>query len=300
MPEKMHTRHLDVPLVRRLLKAQFPKWADLPVRPVDHDGWDNTTFRLGDEMSVRLPSHAVYEPQIIKEHEWLPKLAPQLPLPIPISLALGEPSDDFPLRWSVRRWVEGEIALRAPVDDLVRFATDVGGFLSALYAVDASGGPAAGPHSFWRGGPLSIYEFETRQAIETFGDRIDAAACAEVMDAALATTWDREPVWVHGDIVPDNLLVRDGQLSAVIDFGCSAIGDPACDLIMTWAFFSGPSREAFRAALTLDDETWKRGRGWVMWKALTVLAREIDTGSDEEWLYSRLMDEVLADAGANQ
>lgn len=293
MPEKTHTRHLDVPLVRRLLKAQFPQWADLPVRPVEHDGWDNTTFRLGDDMSVRLPSHAAYEPQVMKEHEWLPKLAPHLPLPIPVPLAMGEPSEDFPLHWSVRRWVEGEIALRAPVDDLVTLATDVGGFLTALYAIDASGGPAAGPHSFWRGGPLSIYEPEARQAIETLGDRIGAAACTEVMDAALATTWDSKPIWVHGDIAPDNLLVRECRLSAVIDFGCSAVGDPACDLFMTWAFFSGPSREAFRAALKLDDATWARGRGWVMWKALIVLAREIDTGSDEEWLYRRLMDEVL-------
>jgi aminoglycoside phosphotransferase (APT) family kinase protein len=236
----------------------------------------------------------------MKEHEWLPKLAPRLPLPIPVSLAMGEPSEDFPLRWSVRRWVDGEIALHAPVHDLVAFANDVGGFLTALYAIDASSGPAAGPHSFWRGGPLSIYELEARQAIETLGDRIDGAACTEVMDAALARTWDREPVWVHGDIAPDNLLVREGRLSAVIDFGCSAVGDPACDLFMTWAFFSGPSREAFRAGLKLDEATWTRGRGWVMWKALIVLAREIDTGSDEEWLYRRLMDEVLADGVASR
>ena len=295
MPEKKHTKHLDVPLVRRLLKAQFPQWADLSVRPVEHDGWDNTTFRLGDDMSVRLPSHAAYEPQVMKEHEWLPKLAPQLPLPIPVSLAMGEPSEDFPLRWSVRRWVEGEIALHAPVDDPVTLANDVSGFLTALYAIDASGGPAAGPHSFWRGGPLSIYELEARQAIETLGDRIDAAACTDLMDAALATTWDREPIWVHGDIAPDNLVVREGRLSAVIDFGCSAVGDPACDLFMTWAFFSGPSRDAFRTALNLDDATWMRGRGWVMWKALIVLAREIETGSDDEWLCRRLMNEVLAD-----
>jgi aminoglycoside phosphotransferase (APT) family kinase protein len=295
VPEKTHTKHLDVPLVRRLLMAQFPQWADLPVRPVEHDGWDNTTFRLGDDMSVRLPSHAVYEPQVTKEHEWLPKLAPHLPLPIPVSLAMGEPSEDFPLHWSVRRWVEGDIALRAPISDLVTFASDVARFLTALYAIDASSGPAAGPHSFWRGGPLSIYELETRRAIETLGDRIDGAACTAILDAALATSWDHDPVWVHGDIAPDNLLVRDGRLSAVLDFGCSAVGDPACDLFMTWAFFSGPSRDAFRAGLDLDEGTWARGRGWVMWKSLIVLAREIGKGSSDEWLFRRLMDEVLAE-----
>lgn len=295
MPRKTHTEHLDVPLVRRLLAAQFPEWADLPIRPVEHDGWDNTTFRLGNDKSVRLPSHAAYEPQVTKEHEWLPKLAPQLPLPIPVSLAMGTPSEDFPLHWSVRRWVEGEIALHSPVEDLTTFAEEVAAFLRALQGINASNGPAAGPHSFWRGGPLSIYELEARRAIEALGDHIDVDACTDVMDAALATTWDREPVWVHGDIAPDNLLVKDGHLSAVIDFGCSAIGDPACDLFMDWAFFSGESREAFRSGLGLDDATWARGRGWVMWKALIVLAREIDTSSDEEWLYRRLMDEVLAD-----
>lgn len=306
MPEKTHTKQLDVPLVRRLLEAQFPQWADLPLRPVEHDGWDNTTFRLGDDMSVRLPSHAAYEPQVTKEHEWLPKLAPQLPLPIPISLAMGEPSDDFPLRWSVRRWVDGEIALRAPIDDLALFASDVAGFLTALYSIDATGGPPAGLHSHFRGGALTgpsfhpapecrSFDVQTRRAMAVLGDRVDRVACTEVWEAALTTSWDREPVWVHGDIAPDNLLVRDGRLSAVIDFGCSAVGDPACDLLMAWAFFSGPSREAFRAGLDLDDATWARGRGWVIWKALIVLAREIDTGSGEEWLFRRLMDEVLAE-----
>lgn len=296
MPEKTHTKHLDVQLVRRLLLEQFPQWADLPVRPVDHDGWDNTTFRLGEDMSVRLPSHAAYEPQVIKEHEWLPRLAPQLPLPIPVSIALGEPSEDFPLRWSVRGWIDGTIASRAPIDDPVRLATDIGAFLTALYAIDASGGPDAGPHSFWRGGPLSIYEPEARQALEQLGPRIDAAACSQVLDAALATTWDRDPVWVHGDIAPDNLLVRNGRLSAVIDFGCSAVGDPACDLFMAWAYFSGPSRDAFEASLRLDEGTWARGRGWVMWKALIVLAREIGSGSSDEAWSRRLMDDALADA----
>lgn len=306
VPEKMHAKHLDVPLVRRLLEAQFPHWADLPIRPVEHDGWDNTTFRLGDDMSVRLPSHVAYESQVTKEHEWLPRLAPQLPLAIPVSLAMGEPSDDFPLRWSVRRWVEGDIALDAPIADLVAFAGDVADFLTALYSIDAAGGPSAGMHSHFRGGALTgpafhpdrerrNFDSQTREAIAILHDRVDVDACTEVWDAALASTWDREPVWVHGDIAPDNLLVRNGRLSAVIDFGCSAVGDPACDLFMAWAFFSGPSRDAFRAGLNLDDATWARGRGWVMWKALIVLAREIDTGSGEEWLFRRLLDEVLAE-----
>ncbi len=292
---KAHTEHLDVPLVRRLLTAQFPEWADLPIRPVEFDGWDNTTFRLGDDMSVRLPSHAHYEAQVSKEHLWLPQLASLLPLPIPVSIAMGTPSSDFPLHWSVRRWLEGEIAAIGTINDQVRFAEDLAAFLVTMQQIDPEGGPPAGPHSFWRGGPLATYDKETRVAIEALTGRIDAEACTVTWEAALSEPWTRSPVWVHGDIAPDNLLVRDGRLGAVIDFGCSAVGDPACDLVITWTFFSGESRDAYRAGLTLDDATWARGRGWALWKALIVLARSIDSDPDQAADCRRVISEVLAD-----
>ena len=294
-PRKTHAEHLDVSLVRRLLLSQFPEWADLPIRPVEFDGRDNTTFRLGDDMSVRLPSHAAYEQQVEKEHHWLPRLAPLLPLPIPVPLVVGVPSADFPLHWSVRRWIEGEILQRAPVHDQLQFVGDLTAFVVALQRCDSNGGPPAGPHSFWRAGPLAIYDKETRDAIEALNDRIDAKSCTEVWEVALAETWTAAPVWVHGDIAPDNLLVRDGRLSAVIDFGCSAVGDPACDLVMAWTYFSGESREAFRAGIALDDPTWARGRGWALWKALIVLARTIDSDPEEATNARRVITEVLAD-----
>ena len=263
---------IDASLAARLVAAQFPHWASLPVRPVDPGGWDNRTFHLGDTMLVRLPSAARYVAQVEKEQRWLPTLARNTCLPIPTPLGLGAPSGDYPWPWSIYGWLDGETATVGHIVDLSQFATDLGGFLTALQRVDATGGPLAGPHSFHRGGPLATYDAETRKAVAKLGDRIDAAAVMEVWDAALAATRDGPPVWVHGDVAAGNLLVKDGRLSAVIDFGCSAVGDPACDLAIAWTFFEGESRQAFRTALALDPATWVRGRGWTLWKALIVWA----------------------------
>jgi aminoglycoside phosphotransferase (APT) family kinase protein len=306
MPEKTHTKHLDIPLVRRLLKAQFPQWADLPIRPVEHDGWDNRTFRLGDSMSVRLPSNAAYEPQVAKEHEWLPKLAPQLPLPIPVSLAMGEPSEAFPMRWSVRQWVEGEIALRAPIDDLVAFAEELADFLVVLQRIHTIGGPAPGQHSYFRGCSVTFDDpsrfqrtpgnWAVRESIANLGDEVDAALAIEVWEAALAAGEPDRPVWVHGDVAPSNLLVVNGRLSAVIDWGCSAFGDPACDLGIAWTFFSGDSREAFRERLSLDRETWARARGWALWVPLYRLADLVgQPGPRQDAYWRSTINEIFQD-----
>ena len=292
-------------LVSRLVAMQFPQWAHLPVAPVDLDGHDNTTFRLGDELSVRLPSAEDYVPQVEKEHRWLPVLAPHLPLPIPEPVARGVPAPGFPRPWSVYRWRPGEPAIAERVRDETRLATDLAGFLSALYAVDPTGGPAAGAHSFFRGGPLTTLDADVRQAITQLAHELDADAATAVWEAALATVWERPPVWVHGDIANSNLLVMNGRLSAVLDFGCSAVGDPACDLAIAWTFFVDESRRAFRGALALDDGTWARGRGWALWKALVThvkLVRSdtyaVDAAHRFGWrLSSRgVLDEVLTNA----
>ncbi len=285
---------IDAALVRRLIAAQFPRWADLPVRPVASQGWDNRTFRLGEAMAVRLPSHRRYVAAIEKEHAWLPRLSPHLPLPIPAPLAIGTPGDGYPWPWSVNRWLEGEPAAVAPIGDRQRFAADLAAFLAALQRIDATDGPPAGRHSFWRGGPLVTYDAETREAIAALGDRIDAAAAAEVWDAALAAAWAGPPVWAHGDIAPGNLLVREGRLSAVIDFGQACVGDPACDLAIAWTFFAGEDRTAFHAGLPLDAATWARARGWCLWKALIVFAglSANPAGAEE---CQRIIGDVIAD-----
>lgn len=290
---------IDAALAGRLVAAQFPQWADLPIRPVAKGGWDNRTFHLGDRMILRLPSHARYAAQVEKEQRWLPRLARDLPLPIPVPLAKGEPAEDYPWPWSVYGWLDGETASAGRIDDPARFAADLAGFLAALQRIDATDGPAAGPHSFWRGGPLSTYDAETRAAIAALGDRIDAPAVTAVWDAALAADWNGVPVWVHGDVAAGNLLVRDGRLSAVIDFGCSCVGDPACDLAIAWTFFEGEAREAFRAALALDPGTWARGRGWTLWKALIVYAGLPGANPLDAEKSARIIEDLVAEhAGA--
>ena len=269
-------------LVTCLLKSQFPELADLPVSSVELDGWDNTTFRLGDDLSVRLPTADAYVPQVDKEHKWLPVLADRLPLAIPQPVARGVPGCGYPRAWSIYRWLEGRHATFERVTDLTEFAVGLADFLAALHSVDATGGPAAGEHSFFRGGPLSVYDTETRAAIDELADEIDSEAATRVWEAALWATWKGPPVWLHGDLSPSNLLVSHGRLSAVIDFGCSAVGDPACDTVIAWTFFFGPSREAFQERLPVDDETWERGRGWALWKALITHAEARRKGPEEE------------------
>ena len=286
---------IDTELVTRLIAAQFPEWAGLPVRPVDVSGWDNRTFRLGDDMSVRLPSAAGYVAAVEKEQRWLPQLAPHLPLPIPVPIGNGVPGQGYPWPWSVNRWLVGETATLDRIDDLTRFAEDLAAFLIALQAVDPTGGPPAGAHSFYRGASLTVYDEETRRAIATLGDRIDAVGATAVWDDALSATWLGEPVWFHGDVAFGNLLVRDGRLAAVIDFGFSGVGDPACDVVIAWTLLSGESRAAFRAALPLDDATWARGRGWAIWKALITLAEYERTDAVKASEARFVIDEVLAD-----
>jgi aminoglycoside phosphotransferase (APT) family kinase protein len=290
----------------RLVATQFPQWADLPVIPVALDGWDNTTFRLGDELCVRLPSADAYVAQVEKEHRWLPVLARYLPLRIPEPVAMGRPGAGFPRPWSIYRWIEGDPASVDRIANLTEFAADLAGFLAALYAIDASGGPPAGTHNFFRGGPLDIYDAQARASIQLLADEINAERATDVWETALASTWDRPPVWVHGDMAASNLLVADGSLCAVIDFGCTAVGDPACDLVMAWTFFAGESGEVFRSGLRFDDATWARGRGWALWKALVTVVHEKERRADADaaarrfgWRNSArgVINAVLADHG---
>lgn len=285
---------IDADLVRRLIATQFPQWRHLPVSPVASGGWDNRTFHLGDEMTVRLPSAAAYALQVEKEHRWLPRLAPFLPLPIPAPLVMGEPAEGYPWHWSVYRWIEGETAKTAEIADIRQFAVALADFLVALRRIDPTGGPAPGQHNFFRGGALMVYDSEARQAITALRGRIDTQAATIVWEAALAATWHAPPVWFHGDVAWGNLLVENGRLSAIIDFGTSGVGDPSCDLAIAWTFFEGESREAFRAAIDVDEATWARGRGWTLWKALITVAGH-DANQAELERSRRVIDEVVAD-----
>ena len=289
------TPEISTALVEQLISEQFPQWADLPIRPVEFGGWDNRTFYLGVDMNVRLPSAAHYALQVEKEQHWLPRLAPYLPLPIPAPLAIGRPGRGYPWHWSVYRWLPGETATHASIADLGSFATTLGEFLAALQRIDARSGPPPGQHNFFRGGPLAVYDHETRRALEALEGRIDVATARVVWELALGSAWNNAPVWFHGDVASGNLLVENGRLSAVIDFGTSGVGDPACDLSISWTMFDETSRAAFRDALPLDEETWARGRGWTLWKALIVAAEMPGTDRREIEKSRRVIDAVLSD-----
>lgn len=275
MPDEWLKPTLSAERVSALVATQFPHWRDLPVRPVATDGWDNTSFRLGDELLVRLPSHRAYAAQVEKEQTWLPRLARHLPLPIPEPIAKGVPSDDYPLPWSVYRWLDGVPATGAHIADKVQFAEHLGQFLGALQKIDTRDGPPPGRHNFFRGGELAVYDEQTRETLTKVPVRVDGALVADIWETALSSQWVDAPVWVHGDVAPGNLLVDDGELCAVIDFGCSCVGDPACDLVIAWTFFEGDSREAFRNIIASDEATWARARGWALWKALITFDKDV-------------------------
>ncbi|HEV7134276.1 MAG TPA: aminoglycoside phosphotransferase family protein [Gaiellaceae bacterium] len=292
---KMHADEVgtDAALVRRLLAGQFPHWAGFAVERVESYGTDHDIYRLGDRLSVRLPRIGWAAEQAAKEATWLPRLAPQLPLAIPVQLARGEPAEGYPFAWSVYEWLPGENA-NGTIHDLGRAAVDLAAFVQALRRIDATGAHERRRGS--RGGPLVENDESVRVSIAKLGDRIDGEAALRAWEESLdAAPWDGDECWVHGDLLPGNLLVVDGRLSAVIDFGCLNVGDPACDLQPAWNVFAGDSRARFRSELDADDASWLRGRGWALAQAVVALPYYWDTNPGMIRQASHALAEVLAD-----
>lgn len=301
-PVKMHDGEVetDPSLVRRLLAAQFPQWAALPIEPVPSAGTDNALYRLGDDMAVRLPRIDWATEQVDKEHQWLPRLAAFLPLAIPTPLAKGQPGEGYPWHWSVYRWLDGENAPIEHIADPRQAATDLAHFIAALQRIDATDGPPPGPHGLSRGNPLAMRDPYTRDAIATLRGTLDAGAVTAVWNAAIeAPAWQGPPVWFHGDLQSGNLLAVQGRLSGVIDFGCLGVGDPAYDVMAAWLYLSAETRDVFRAALPVDDATWVRGRGLALSVGLIALPYYQSTNPILAGIARRAIDEALADQSAS-
>lgn len=286
---------VDVAQVRRLVSDQFPRWAHLPVRPVAESGWDNITFHLGAAMVARLPSAAEYALAVDKEQRWLPALAPRLPLPIPAPVATGRPGAGYPFPWSIYRWLPGEPASAASIADPVRFARDLAGFLAALRSVDPTDGPRPGTHNWFRGATLRTYDAKAQHALTTLDGHTDTALAREIWQTALDAPWDGADTWFHGDVAPGNLLLDNGKLTAVIDFGTCGVGDPSCDLAIAWTLLTTDSRHAFREHLSVDDATWARGRGWALWKTLVTCAQTIGHTDKEATTARHALDEIFSE-----
>ena len=271
---------IDAALVRALLREQHADLAHLPLFDTG-EGWDNRLFRLGDELAVRVPRRAASAVLIEQEQHWLPRLASRLPLPVPVPLRAGRPSDSFPWPWSVVPWLAGRTALIAPPDDPAAAAAALGRFLRALHQP----APREAPHNPWRGVPLDSRTRILREHLEQLSGLVDRAGVLDLWERALSTPpWPGQPSWIHGDLHPGNLLVGDGELSAVIDFGDLAAGDPATDLSIAWMLLPRPARPIFRAAARgdadrIDDDTWMRARGWAVALGLAYLASSRDDPS---------------------
>lgn len=293
---KMHPDEIetDVGLVRRLIEARFPQWSGLPIELVNSYGTDHDVYRLGDHLTVRLPRIDWATKQAAKEAVWLPRLAPYLPLAVPVQVATGHPVDDYPFDWSIYEWLPGHNA-NGHIADLNQAALDLAAFVKALRQAAVTGAhsrPTGG-----RGAPLTELDVSVRRSIAQLGDRIDGAAALQSWEESLhAPTWEDDDVWVHGDLLPGNLLVVDGRLSAVIDWGGLNIGDPACDLQPAWNVFAGASRRRFRAEVELDDAAWVRGRGWALAQAVWALPYYWNTNPGMIRQASHALSQVLRDS----
>jgi aminoglycoside phosphotransferase (APT) family kinase protein len=288
----MHDDEIDVSvdLVTRLLAAQFPEWAGLPVRPVPSAGTVNALFRLGSGMVARFPRVEWGVADITKEYRWLPRLAPLLPVAVPEPLAMGAPGEGYPWEWSVYRWLEGENPSPDRSAHRRGIATDLARFIAALRQVDATDAPPG-----YRGA-LSPRDAATCKAIEESRGLIEGRAVTRAWEVALEVPdYAGPPVWVHSDLLPGNLLTVGDRLSAVIDFAAAGAGDPACDLIPAWSLLNAQGRAAFREALAADEASWARGRGWALSIALIALPYYQQSNPVFAAIAAYTIEEVLSD-----
>lgn len=268
------------------------------MRRVKSFGTDHAIYRLGTDKALRLPRYPGPAGQALKEAQWLPLLAPRLPLAVPIPLGTGAPSQGYPWHWSVHPWFVGESATLDRIEDVRQTAVDLGRFVEAMGRVDLPGGPVPGPNSSGRGAPLQRRDRDVREAITALAQEIDTGAALSAWEHALsARPWDGPPAWVHGDLHEGNLIAREGRLTAVIDFGTLVTGDPACDVMAAWLYLPAEGRDAFRRVVAPDDDTWARARGWALSVALIALPYYIRTNPGMVGMVRRVIHQVLSDPG---
>ena len=288
----MHDNELeiDIDLVRSLLSEQFPRWHGLPMVPVASSGTVNALYRLGHDKLVRLPLAVWGAEGVEREHEWIPRLAPLLPIATPELVGRGRPGPGYPCPWSVFAWIEGDHPVPDQLSDPHRLARDLAELIHAFHRVDLPDPPAVSR------GPVSEADAEVRRCIAQVADEFDPQALTEAWEPSFAAMgWGRPPVWAHGDLLPSNLLIRDGRLSAVIDLAAAGIGDPACDLMVAWNVLPADARDSFRLAVGLDDATWLRGRGWALAQAVIALPYYRETNPGMSAAARHALCQVLSD-----
>ena len=289
---KMHDGEVDIDadLVGRLVAEQFPHLADLPITEVRSTGTVNAIYRLGDRLCARLPRVAEWAPDLDREWRWLPELAPRLPLRVPEPVWRGRPGGSYPFSWAIYGWIDGQPYADELVDDERRAAEDLARFVVDLRRIDPVGAPRGGRR------PLRELDAVTREVIESARGVIDGDAAVAAWERALrAPAWAGSPVWIHSDLLRPNVLVLDGRVCAVIDFGGVGVGDPAADVIAAWSVFGRAGRGVFRAALEVDDGTWERARGFALHQAALIVPYYGETNPGFAASARRTIEEVLAD-----
>jgi len=269
---KLHQDEFDIDeaLVRRLLVGQVPQWAELPLRLVEPIGTDNVMIRLGDALAVRLPRIEAAAAGIIKEQQLVPRIAPHLPVAVPVPVGVGVPGQGYPWSWSVYRWVLGRNPEPGEAD--LRLAGELADFVRALRGVDTFGLTAEGPLHSYRADPIQLRDTVTRAGIDDCAGLLDTVGVVRAWEQARRVAeFTGPPVWMHADLHPGNLLVRDGHLAAVLDWGGLALGDPALDCLVAWTLLSPLTRPTFRARVGVDEDAWWRGRAWALSIALVAL-----------------------------
>ena len=296
MLKKIPLSHIITPeLAKKLITIQFPEYANLHIEDVKQQGHDNRTYRLGDDLLIRMPTAESYSLKVAIEQELLPGLAKHLSVNIPVPVKMGKPSDDFPYPFSIYKWLDGDSANFLDLSDieLEVIALRLARFLKELQEIKGAEGLVPGQHNYWRGEHVSVYDKGAREQIDTLKDIIDSNSALELWERACSTRWKSEPVWIHGDLAVGNILIKDRNLSGIIDFGGMAVGDPACDLVIAWTYLSGKSREIFIQELDLDDNTWLRAKAWTLWKATYELRNIEDENSSAALLQKEIINSVI-------
>ena len=293
--EKILAFDITPDLAGKLIAEQFPEFADLPIISVEQQGHDNRTYRLGKDMLIRMPTEESYALKVLKEQDLLPQLAPHLTFSIPVPIKMGAPSNDYPYPFSIYKWLEGTSINLLVLDNdcLEKLAFDLAKFLKELQRIDNVDGPAPGQHNWWRGDHVSVYDEGAREQIATLSSFIDGNKAIQLWEKACTTRWNKTPVWIHGDLSIGNMLMKNGNLSAIIDFGGMGLGDPACDLVIAWTFLKGKARDIFIKEMALDEETWLRAKAWALWKATFELCQLADKNSPEADIQKRIIQDVL-------
>jgi aminoglycoside phosphotransferase (APT) family kinase protein len=291
-PARLHDDQIeiDIHLVRRLVDIQFPQWSDALLTPVESSGTVNALYRLGGDLVVRLPLAMWGAEAAEREQEWLPRLSPLLPVEIPRLLGRGQPDLGYPCPWSVFGWIEGSHPQPDGLPTSDGLADDLASLIRALHEIDLPDAPGA-----YRG-PVSEVDGSVRRCIAEVADEFDTGELTRAWEVSvLAPEWEGPPLWAHSDLLASNLLIRDGRLAAVIDFGTAGVGDPACDLMVAWNVLPAPARPSFRAAVGLDDPTWLRGRGWALAQAVIALPYYRETNPGMTRAARHAISQVLAD-----